>query len=447
MSTEYSSSNRTRTLPNRVSIENQYFNQDQYVLKSPPKGKIYKGSIKNAYNRVSLGSIPQKYENVIFRDELCSNKLGFNSQVPRFHNALEGSQYITTMKTEPSMNYTDRDKRCIQNASSPSFSSKGYGVGFVSKAERFSDEYDSYKAKFQPGPGEHNQFVNTINTNISKSNTYKSLHLSSSKESACLLSNGLPGPGEYDIQKSFIKPNFGNKQWTVKKEFERLQKFENKSEADETKDTKLSSIISCELINKDNTLASNSNTKSTSKPTDSKDGKIEMNNIKKELIQRQSIEKKIDEILDIKEAKSQQLLKKSITEIANMEAKADDLKKKKLKKLRLTEFKYRLEEENLPKANDCLYVANLKSKEANTSLIKSSFTPQVEDFYAKYKKMSLKASHYFISKSPKIKHDKANHNPGPSYYTPFILPPKLSFNVYNSIFRNNLEYTNEKKWV
>ena len=65
-----------------ISLEEEV--EQNFMLKSPPKGKIYRGPNWNAYNRESLGSIPRSSENILFRDKSHENKIAFSSQTGRF---------------------------------------------------------------------------------------------------------------------------------------------------------------------------------------------------------------------------------------------------------------------------------------------------------------------------------------------------------------------------
>lgn len=83
----------------------------------------------------------------------------------------------------------------------------------------------------------------------------------------------------------------------------------------------------------------------------------------------------------------------------------------------------------------------------NTAMINNvSEIKNIDDFYFKYKQLTTKPSYYFLSKSPK-QLPKKTHVPGPSFYNPSILPSKVSFNVFNNDFAENLDYPHKKKWI
>lgn len=53
-------------------------------------GKLHKGSVKDAYSKLSIGSIPSNYEAIIYHHE---EKKGFGTGEKRFYN-VEKSELI-----------------------------------------------------------------------------------------------------------------------------------------------------------------------------------------------------------------------------------------------------------------------------------------------------------------------------------------------------------------
>lgn len=206
MKTNYHFNQQNETTTNILTIENKFYNQEKFALRNNKKGRIFKGSYHNAYNRESLGSIPGRSENVLFKDNLCTNKLGFNSQTIRFCNTQE--KLYTEESTTASTNIINNDF----SYNSPSFSSKGYG-GFASKTERFTESKKEFEDKYFPGPGEHQ-----IETKK------KSLHYSSlfkSDTQVPFRKKLSPGPGDYNIQQNYTfhkKKSSGNFSSSVKDE-------------------------------------------------------------------------------------------------------------------------------------------------------------------------------------------------------------------------------------
>jgi hypothetical protein len=137
-------------------------------------GRIYKGTMSDAFNRFSHPSIPAKSELLLNQEQKSGE--GFGSTANRFNSksksAIPGpGQYTTTQLTE-----------------STSFSKKGYG-GLTSKSSRFK--------RFQyctpvPGPGAYTYDVKHV-----KNNQGATVFLESKTKSLSETSNK-PAPGQYD---------------------------------------------------------------------------------------------------------------------------------------------------------------------------------------------------------------------------------------------------------
>ena len=148
-----------------ISLEEEV--EQNFVLKSPTKGKIYRGSNWNAYNRESLGSIPRSSENILFKDKSQENKIAFSSQTGRFNNRCESEKYAYPGPGK----YTESNfqEKLLKN---PSHSNKGYG-GFISTTDRF-DSLREYYEKYLPGPTDYKKdqlFIeNKVKNSITKEN-------------------------------------------------------------------------------------------------------------------------------------------------------------------------------------------------------------------------------------------------------------------------------------
>ena len=129
-----------------ISLEEEV--EQNFCLKSPPKGKLYRGSNWNAYNRESLGSIPRSSENILFKDKSQENKIAFSSQTGRFNNRSESEKYAYPGPGK----YTESNLQ-EKFAKNPSHSNKGYG-GFISNTDRF-DSLREYYEKYLPGPTDY----------------------------------------------------------------------------------------------------------------------------------------------------------------------------------------------------------------------------------------------------------------------------------------------------
>jgi hypothetical protein len=78
-----------------IEMQNSSNFKELNCLKSPRKGRIIKGSNWNAFNRQSLGSIPRKIENILFKDKSEQSIKAFLSQKVRFEdfNKIESVKY------------------------------------------------------------------------------------------------------------------------------------------------------------------------------------------------------------------------------------------------------------------------------------------------------------------------------------------------------------------
>ena len=110
--------------------------------------KIRKGSNFNAYTRKNLGSIPSKVEKTLIKtEESIPITLTLNKQIQKINLP------------------SDIEQKHLRNFST-SYSSKGYGVGFVSKVPRF----DYRRGVVYPGPGDYSPEKNdSMENNVNKS--------------------------------------------------------------------------------------------------------------------------------------------------------------------------------------------------------------------------------------------------------------------------------------
>jgi hypothetical protein len=185
-----------------VSLENFEELSDNFILRSPNRGKIYRGANWNAYNRESLGTIPRKSENILFKEH-TNEKKGFLSQSERF-SVRRGNESIKFSYPGPGTyslgNISNNDVSIYKTTCTsinPSFSSKGYGNGFISKAERFDDPREYYE-RFYPGPGEYKNTRTSVSDIQLKTNLrYKSLY-NTNKVKSLKVSKDNPGPGDYN---------------------------------------------------------------------------------------------------------------------------------------------------------------------------------------------------------------------------------------------------------
>ena len=135
------------------------FNATKFFLRTGKPGHLFLKPIYTAFTKTNLGSIPSKLEKTLVKTD--TNKplsTYINSTMTTFNKTKD----FETIKKE------DKDIRKY----STSFSSKGFGVGFVSKVNRFGDNLSGYL----PGPADYNpdKYL-TLLSNVEKSPFGKSL--------------------------------------------------------------------------------------------------------------------------------------------------------------------------------------------------------------------------------------------------------------------------------
>ena len=138
------------------------FNSPQTFLRVGKPGKLFLKPNYTAFTKTNLGSIPSKVEKTLIKtEESIPITVTLNKQVQKI-NLMENTE----------RNY------------STSYSSRGYGVGFVSKVPRF----DYGKRIVYPGPGDYSPEKNdSVQNNVNKSILGKSLFNEKSIKSLRLL--------------------------------------------------------------------------------------------------------------------------------------------------------------------------------------------------------------------------------------------------------------------
>ena len=144
---------------------NKTFNYPQTFLRVGKPGKLFLKPNYTAFTKTNLGSIPSKVEKTLIKtEENIPITVTLNKQVQKI-NLTQGKE---------------NDKRNF----STSYSSKGYGVGFVSKVPRF----DYSQRIIYPGPGDYSPEKNdSVENNVNKSILGKSLFSEKSNKSLQLL--------------------------------------------------------------------------------------------------------------------------------------------------------------------------------------------------------------------------------------------------------------------
>ena len=130
----------------------------KFFLRTGRPGHLFKKPVYTAFTKTNLGSIPTKLEKTLIKTETNKPISTFiSSTLTNFNKKKELKPIITE----------EKDIRKYTT----SFSSKGFGVGFVSKTSRFGESLSGYK----PGPTDYSPEKNlTLLSKVEKSNFGKS---------------------------------------------------------------------------------------------------------------------------------------------------------------------------------------------------------------------------------------------------------------------------------
>ena len=127
-------------------------NSTKFFLRTGRQGHLFLKPNYTAFTKTNLGSIPSKLEKTLIKSNTSKPISTFiNNTISSFNKKKD----LTVPKEEKDIRkYTT------------SFSSKGFGVGFVSKVSRFSENLSGYK----PGPADYSPEKNfTLLTKVEKS--------------------------------------------------------------------------------------------------------------------------------------------------------------------------------------------------------------------------------------------------------------------------------------
>ena len=151
-----------------ITTNNSTDNQRLFLRVGKP-GKLFLEPHYTAFTKTNLGSIPSKIEKTLIKtEESAPITITLNKNIRKNIDTSEDDQ-------------TSRDYR----NSSTSFSSKGYGVGFVSQVPRFQNN-----RIILPGPGHYSpDKILSVENDVNKSIFGKSLFLDNNTKSLQLLNN------------------------------------------------------------------------------------------------------------------------------------------------------------------------------------------------------------------------------------------------------------------
>ena len=110
---------------------------NKFILRTGRPGHLYLKPVYTAFTKTNLGSIPSKLEKTLIKTDTNKPLSKFiNNTMPSFNKKKESKP----SKKEGKEKEKEKEKKKFP----PSFSSKGYGVGFVSKVSRFGESLSHF---------------------------------------------------------------------------------------------------------------------------------------------------------------------------------------------------------------------------------------------------------------------------------------------------------------
>ena len=150
------------------------YNTQNFFLRVGKPGKLFLQPNYTAFTKTSLGSIPSKIEKTLLKTE---TNIPLTTSINNSIISSE-SKFNSTTTNDSILSYRDPKNY------SKSYSSKGYGNGFVSKVARFN----KYLKEYTPGPGDYNtDKLFTMENEIKRSNFGRSIFLDRANRSLSLL--------------------------------------------------------------------------------------------------------------------------------------------------------------------------------------------------------------------------------------------------------------------
>ena len=190
-------------------------NTQHFFLRVGKPGRLFLQPNYTAFTKTNLGSIPSKIEKTLLKTE---TNIPLTTSINNSLNSSE-TKFNSTTINESTISYKDPKNY------SKSFSSKGYGNGFVSKVERFN----KYLKEYTPGPGDYSpDRLFTVENDIKKSTFGKSIFLDRANRSLSLLNPISPTEQKFftSQEKEFIKKKKEKEKDELNKEKE-LDKEDN----------------------------------------------------------------------------------------------------------------------------------------------------------------------------------------------------------------------------
>ena len=167
---------------------------NKFILRTGRPGHLYLKPVYTAFTKTNLGSIPSKLEKTLIKTDTNKPLSKFiNNTMPSFNKKKE----LNSSKKK------GKEKEKEKKKFPPSFSSKGYGVGFVSKVSRFGESLSAY----EPGPADYSPEKNfTLLSKVENSTFGKSFFKRKTSMSLTNYSNNLT-PRDHIRSSSTSKSN------------------------------------------------------------------------------------------------------------------------------------------------------------------------------------------------------------------------------------------------
>ena len=158
---------------NVEELDKSKFKTTKFFLRTGRPGRLFLKPNYTAFTKTNLGSIPSKLEKTLVKTD--SNK-----PLSTFVNNT-----LTSFNDSKDFEKIKKEEKDIRNYTT-SFSSKGYGVGFLSKVNRFGENLSGYL----PGPTDYSpDKYMTLLSNVEKSPFGKSLFKKKTSASLSTASN------------------------------------------------------------------------------------------------------------------------------------------------------------------------------------------------------------------------------------------------------------------
>ena len=174
---------------NVEEINKSSYRTAKFFLRTGRPGRLFLKPNYTAFTKTNLGSIPSKLEKTLVKTD--SNK-----PLSTYINNT-----ISSFKETKDFEKINKEEKDIRNYTT-SFSSKGFGVGFVSKVNRFGESLSGYL----PGPADYSpEKYFTILSSVEKSPFGKSLFKKKTSASLSTTSNDIIYNNRERNSKTFSK--------------------------------------------------------------------------------------------------------------------------------------------------------------------------------------------------------------------------------------------------